>query len=293
MVNGEMLIHGLNNTFVQITVIWLGIFPYPSMMGIGVTGKLDPIPAEFGTCWAALQSITGLIQRWTARNSYESFRVTWIFLALWKETPTLHLHHEMNSWIHHRFWLCMHFGTLPYFCLHNLYKSCFSKGLFINYEPSNALGWPNLLFLSMGEFAVPLNADRQTAEVANHSVRAALMKHWRTEIDLSASCALVLSEQLAASPLKLNHGYKSVSGLFFRIDGGKWAWVLFVGYIVLKFCYGLIFNIDFWCKLWLIIRTSCSGCLEVHWFLWVESANENMIWAILIILKKSETQYSS
>lgn len=59
----------------------------------------------------------------------------------------------------------------------------------------------------MCEFAVPLNVDRQTAEVANHSVRAAIMKRWRTEIDLSASCALEPSDQPTASPQQLHHGY--------------------------------------------------------------------------------------
>lgn len=59
----------------------------------------------------------------------------------------------------------------------------------------------------MCEFAVPLNADRQTAEVANHSVRAAIMKRWRTEIDLSAFCALEPREQPPASPQKPHNGY--------------------------------------------------------------------------------------
>lgn len=58
----------------------------------------------------------------------------------------------------------------------------------------------------MCEFAVPLNADRQTAEVANHLVRDTLMKSWRTEIDLSAYCALAPT-QPTASPKKLHHGY--------------------------------------------------------------------------------------
>lgn len=77
----------------------------------------------------------------------------------------------------------------------------------MNYKSSNVLGWPNLLFLSMSKFAVPLNADRQTAEVANHSVRAVLMKGLRTEIDFSASSALAPSDQPTGFLQKLHHGY--------------------------------------------------------------------------------------
>lgn len=81
------------------------------------------------------------------------------------------------------------------------------KILFVYSLTSNFLGWPILLFLSMCKLAVPLNVDRQTAEVANHSVRAVLMKRWRTEIDLSASCALALSEQPTGFLQKLHNGY--------------------------------------------------------------------------------------